>query len=73
MTGYQGTPARRPDNNPEQPCPFCASVHSDEFEIDLDRWAVACRTCGTIGPSAPTPRAARRRWTKRPLRPENGD
>lgn len=72
MAGHHGISACRPDTDWALHCPFCASVSSGEFEIDIGYWAVACRTCGSIGPSAPSPRAAKRRWANRPPIPDTG-
>lgn len=72
MNRPQAIFAKYPNTDLAPRCPFCASMSSDEFEIDVGRWAVACRTCGSIGPAAQSATAARWRWTNR-IPPQNCD
>lgn len=55
-----------------EPCPFCASTHTEIVEIDQEEWMVECRSCQTTGPIDRSPELAEIRWNYRQLYPGTG-
>jgi Lar family restriction alleviation protein len=46
-------------------CPFCGENLTWLFESDVDRYAVNCRHCGSIGPMGDDEETAVRLWNGR--------
>ncbi len=46
-------------------CPFCGKSRPWLFESDVNRYAVYCRHCGSIGPMGDDEEVAIRLWNDR--------
>lgn len=49
-------------NHVISPCPFCESASATLMEYEEGCWAVACASCGAIGPSADSKEEATTNW-----------
>lgn len=48
------------------PCPFCGRTSVEQTSVIKGMWYYCrCRKCGSHGPTADSPKAAREKWSNR--------